>query len=275
MKSKITISLDETILSRIDKSVKEGDWKNRSQVIEKILKQRYWDFADTTVIIFAHDSKWDNRPYPFDVPKALLEVRKKSIIIRQIEIFSKSSIKNIIITIPIWSLTLFKEQLFSKFHDIQFDFIELDSEIKTGIALKTALKNKYTNDKLLISNGDIFYGNLDLEEYYNYHKNQKADFSFCLKFVLNPEQLWNVKIHWNRVIEFVEKPKASQMNLTNSGLYITTRRFLDKFDFWEYLEIDFFPRLPDVSNTIWYIYPWEWEHIQNDSAYERVNGWLM
>jgi len=256
MKSKITISLDETILSRIDKSVKEGEWKNRSQVIEKILKQRYGDFADMTAIIFAHDYKWDNRAYPFNIPKSLLEVRKKTIITRQIELFSKASIKNIIITIPEGTLDLFKQEIFSKFQDIYFDFIELDSDIKTWNALKEALKRDYTDDKLIISNWDIFYWNMDLEEYYNYHKEQKSDFSFCLKFVLNPEQLWNVKIYGNRVIEFVEKPKASQMNLTNSWLYITTRNFLDKFDFWDYLETEFFPRLPDIANTIWYVYPW-------------------
>jgi choline kinase len=42
-----------------------------------------------TAIIFAHDYKWDNRKYPFDIPKSLLEVRKRTIISRQVEIFSK------------------------------------------------------------------------------------------------------------------------------------------------------------------------------------------
>lgn len=275
MKRKITISLDETILSRIDKSVVNNEWKNRSQVIEKILKQRYWDFADMTAIIFAHDYKWDNRPYPFDIPKSLLDVRKQSIISRQVEFFSKASIRNMILLVPEGSTDLFRTELVSNFQDIHFDFVDLSPDIKTWTALKEALKRDYTDDKLIISNWDIFYGNLDLEEYYSYHKEQKSDFSFCLKFVLNPEQLWNVKIHGNKIIEFVEKPKASQMNLTNSWLYITTRWFLDKFDFWDYLETDFFPKLPDISNTVWYIYPWEWEHVQNDSAYERINWWLM
>ena len=73
----------------------------------------------------------------------------------------------------------------------------------------------------------------------------------------------------------MEKPKASEMNLTNSWLYITSSDFLDKHDYWEYLEKDYFPKLPEYWNTIWYIYSWAWEHIQNDSAYERINGWLM
>ena len=275
MKSKITISLDEVILSRIDSWVEKWEWKNRSQVIENILKQKFWDFVDVSAIVFAHDYKWDNRPYPFDEPKSLLKVRNKTIISRQIEIFAKTWIKNIIILIPKWTIDLFKNEIFWKFSDIYFDFIEIDSDLLTWNALKIAMNSKLITNKIIISNWDIFYWKLDLEEYYNYHKEQKSDFSFCLKFVLNPEQLWNIKIHWNRVIEFVEKPKASQMNLTNSWLYITTKNFLDKFVYWDYLEKDFFPRLPDISNTIWYIYPWEWEHIQNDSAYERINWWLI
>jgi len=275
MKKKITISLDENILSRIDESVENWEGKNRSSVMENILKERYWDFVDVTVIIFAHDYKWDNRKYPFDIPKALLEVRKKTIITRQIETFTKTGIKNIIIIIPKNSTEQYKDELYLKFPHIKFELLELDSELKTWIALREALKLENTSKNLLISNWDIFYWNLDVEEYYNYHKSQNSDFSLCLKFVLNPEQLWNVQINGNKIINFVERPKASQMNLTNSGLYITSRDFLDKHDFWDYLEKDFFPVLPGLCNNIWYIYSGEWEHVQNDSAYERVNWWLM
>lgn len=275
MKKKITISLDENILARIDNSVKSFEGKNRSSVIENILKERYGDFVDVTTIIFAHDNKWDNRKYPFDKPKSLLEVRKKSIISKQIETFTKSWIKNIILLVPENSQNQFEEELLLKFPHINFDFVEVNSDLKTWEALKEALKRENTSKKLLIANWDIYYWDLNIEEYYNYHKTQKSDFSLCLKFVLNPEQLWNVQINWNKIINFVEKPKASQMNLTNSGLYITSRDFLDKYDFWDYLEKDFFPKLPDIWNNIWYIYSWQWEHIQNDSAYERVNWWLM
>ena len=275
MKKKITISLDENILSRIDKSVENWEGKNRSSVMENILKERYWDFVDVTVIIFAHDYKWDNRQYPFDIPKALLEVRKKTIITRQIETFTKTGIKNIIIIIPENSTEQFTDELYLKFPHISFEFLELDSELKTWVALREWLKLENTSKNLLISNWDIFYWSLDIEEYYNYHKLQKSDFSLCLKFVLNPEQLWNVQINGNKIINFVDRPKTSQMNLTSSGLYITTRDFLDKHDFWDYLEKDFFPVLPDICNNIWYIYSWEWVHVQNDSAYERVNWWLM
>jgi len=98
-------------------------------------------------------------------------------------------LKNIIICIPIGSLEKFKNELLPKFKNIQFQFLELDTNIQTGRALQEALKLNHTDEKLIISNGDIFYGNLNMEEYYNYFKEQKADFSFCLKFVFFPEQL--------------------------------------------------------------------------------------
>ncbi|MCH2188957.1 hypothetical protein MK079_03970 [Candidatus Gracilibacteria bacterium] len=275
MKSKITISLDENILANIDYSIQSGNGKNRSAVIENILKERYGAFHDMTAIIFAHDYKWDNRDYPFDTPKSLLQVRGSSLLSSQIDAFSKSGIVHMIILIPEGTKELFEESIMMKYKHLNISFIEIDPEIKTGAALRVALKEEKTDKNLLISNGDIFYGNLSIEEYYQYHKEQKSDFSLCLKFVLNPEQLGNVQVHGNKIIHFVEKPKASQMNLTNSGLYITTRKFLDSHNFGEYLEQDFFPKLPEICKNIGYVYPGEWEHIQNDSAYERVNGWLI
>lgn len=275
MKKKITISLDENTLERIDSSVESGEGKSRSNVIENILKEKYSDFIDVLTIIFAHDYKWDNRKYPFDIPKSLLKIKDKTIITRQVEVFAKTWIKNIIITIPENTTDQFKAELCSKFLHINFKFLELNSELETWVALRKALKLNNTSKNILISNWDIFYGNLDVQEYYEYHKSQKSDFSLALKFVLNPEQLWNVQINWNKIINFVERPKASKMNLTNSWLYITSRDFLDKHNFGDYLERDFFPILPNICNNIWYIYSGQWEHIQNDSAYERVNWWLM
>lgn len=273
MKEKITISLDENILAKLDTDVESGKWKNRSQIIETILKEKYWEFVDVTAIIFAHDYKWDNRKYPFDEPKALLKIKWETIISKQVNMFASAWITNIIILIPKKTSELFKTELFTKFRYVNIDLIELDPDLKTWAALREALKEPYASRDLIISNGDIYYWNLNLDDYYKYCKEQKWDFSLLLKFVMNAETLWNIQINGNKIIWYVEKPKASNLFLTNSWLYVTTRDFLDKHDFWDYLEYDFFPKLPSICNNIWYIYSWQWEHVQNDSAYERANGW--
>ena len=79
-----------------------------------------------TTIIFSHDYKWDNRSYPFNIPKWLLQIRKKTIITRQVEIFTKTWIKNIIVIIPENTTQQFKNELCLKFPHIYFDFLELN-----------------------------------------------------------------------------------------------------------------------------------------------------
>jgi hypothetical protein len=111
MKKKITISLDESILKKIDHLANIQEAKNRSAIIEDALKEKYGEFSDVTVIIFGHDRKWDNRAYPFDTPKPLLEIRKRSIIDRQIEAFVTAGIKNIICMIEPNSTKMFEDEL--------------------------------------------------------------------------------------------------------------------------------------------------------------------
>lgn len=128
----------------------------------------------------------------------------------------------------------------------------------------------------MITNGDIYAPKLDLKDYFDYHKSQNSDFSFCLKYILsNPEKLWNITINWNKISEFIEKPllKNSYKYLTNAWFYITDKKFLSSIKIWDYLEYDTFPEMLEKWNVIWYIYSWEWEHIQDIIAYERANWW--
>jgi len=232
MKKKITIALDENILEKIDREVTEKKAKNRSASIESHLVKYYWDFTDTSAIIFAHDNKWDNRKYPFDIPKSLLEIRWKSIIRRQIDLFLQSGITDFHISIPIWKKESFLSELHNYFPNNIFNLYEIDEMTLSWDTLKYILDWEKIWEKLFISNGDNFYGSLDIEKYYQFHKKQWADFSFCLKFVMTPEQLWNVVIQWEKIIAFVEKPKAKATYLTNSGVYITTKDFLRAHSFW-------------------------------------------
>ena len=278
MKTKVTISIDEYLLLKIDNLVEKRYEKNRSQVIEKVLQEKFWEKIDMTAIIFAHDYKWNNRVYPFSVPKSLLKIKDKTIISRQVNMFIESGIKFIKIIIPKWDKKYFNKELKWKYIDIDLEFIEIDKDIKTWWALKKAIKDNIVTKYITISNWDNYAPKLDFRDYFDYHIEQKSDFSFCLKYILtNPEKLGNITINWNKISEFVEKPlvKNSYKYLTNAWFYITSKKFLSSIKLWEYLEYDTFPHILDKWNIIWYIYSWEWEHIQEDEAYERANGWQL
>lgn len=278
MKTKVAISIDENLLLKIDDLVEKKYEKNRSQVIEKVLLEKFWEKIDMTAIVFAHDYKWDNIEYHFPVPKALLQIKSKTIITRQIEMFIDWWIKFVKILIPKWDKEYFQKELWKKFVWINIDLIEVDSNFKTWRALKEALKTPIVTEYIMITNGDIYAPKLDLNNYFEYHKNQFSDFSFCLKYITtDPKKLGNITINGNRIAEFVEKPtrKDAYKYLTNSGFYITSKLFLEKIEIWDYLEYDTFPHMLDKWNVIWYIYSGEWGHIQDDETYERTNWWMI
>jgi NDP-sugar pyrophosphorylase family protein len=87
--------------------------------------------VDVTVIIFGHDRKWDNRDYPFELPKPLLDIRGKTVANRQIEAFVKTGIKNIIYLIEPDSTKLYEDELLKKYPNTNFNFVEIESDLKT------------------------------------------------------------------------------------------------------------------------------------------------
>lgn len=278
MKTKITISIDENLLLKIDHLVWQKYEKNRSQVIEKVLQEKFGEKIDMTAIVFAHDYKWDDSKYGFSIPKALLEIKNRTIITRQIEMFVETWVRFVRILIPKWDKKYFSKEIKWKYIGIDIKLIEVDPSLKTWSALKEAIKEPIVTEYIMITNGDIYAPKLDLKDYFEYHKSQNSNFSFCLKYILsNPEKLWNITINWNKISEFIEKPllKNSYKYLTNAWFYITDKQFLSSIKIWDYLEYDTFPDMLEKWNVIWYIYSWEWEHIQDNIAYERANWWQL
>lgn len=184
-------------------------------------------------------------------------------------------ISDIHILIPQEEKKIFESTLKLQFPGNNFFFYEVAPHLQTWKALREVIENGTLWEKLFISNGDVFFGSLDISKYYEFFRKKAADFAMCLKFVMTPEQLWNVVIQGDKIIDFVEKPNAQASYLTNSGMYITSLKFLKKNHFWNYLEKDFFPNICNNFDVAWFLYSWEWEHIQNDSTFERVNGYLM
>lgn len=267
MKKKITIALEEDILYRIDREVSLWHAKNRSAAIESHLRKFYGEFSDASVIIFAFDYKWDDAAYHFDIPKSLLSWRGQSILERQIQLFLQQGITDYHIVIPSGTQKEFEEHIFKSYKWVDIHFYESSFDIDTGSALRQVVEKKSLNENLFIVNWDMYFESLDIDKYFDFHKRKWADFSFCLKFSMNPETFGNVLIQWDTVVDYVEKPKLRATYLTNTWLYISSRSFLERKDFWNSLERDFFPNLTHNYEVGGFIYSWECHHIQSDEVY--------
>lgn len=275
MKEKIAITLDEDLLKEIDSLVYHGIWKNRSSVIENFLKKQIYERESDFIhsFIIAHDIKWDDSEYSYDKPKYLLEIEEKSVIFHQLKIMSLWWIKRVTIIVWKWNTEKFSENVDSFFPHMEIDYVEVDPLAKTWTAILEGLKKLEKNARyLLITNGDTYIPDLDIDDFIKYHKFNKSNFTFVLKYLrTNIEKVWNVTIKWNLVEEFVEKPESENFfrYLTNCGWYMVTRDFWDSLEYsWEHIEVDLFPEMVKKWNIYSYVYSQGWFHIQSDWEYE-------
>lgn len=275
MKEKIAITLEKDILESLDSLVNGWIAKNRSQLIESFLRERFENEKIVHAYIFAHDIKWDHGDYNFSVPKTLLSINKKPVLFYQIKQMSQGGVRKITIIIAENTTWLYSELILWYFPHLEINFVEVPSSYKTGEALLSSLLKNDNSKYLLITNGDTYFPDFSVKDLIDYHINNNSDWTFVLKYVrTNLEKFWNVTIEWNKVSEFIEKPTSTNLfrYLTNCGWYMVTAEFFQSLSYnGEYLEADLFPKLPKMGNILAYTHSGPWFHIQSHAEYEQAN----
>jgi len=91
----------------------------------------------------------------------------------------------------------------------------------TGGAIKFAM-TKANEDQVLIMNGDTFF-EVDLEAYYRFHSQKKADISLALKPLSDFDRYGTVETDKNdKICAFLEK-QPCQKGKINGGIYLINR----------------------------------------------------
>ena len=128
MKNKITISISSDILKQVDDKIDNNLLKNRSNVIENLLRKWLNLKEDIWALILAHDCKWEDSVFPLNIPKVLIKIDGKTLLEKHLEGLKKANIKNIIISV--WDK---KEQIIdfikSKNFSLDIVFLEVRNQI--------------------------------------------------------------------------------------------------------------------------------------------------
>ncbi|MEM4756039.1 MAG: sugar phosphate nucleotidyltransferase, partial [Candidatus Woesearchaeota archaeon] len=218
MKERVTITLDSTMLAHLDSLVDQRRFKNRSHVIESILRDAVKINRPKKAVILAGGK--GSRLYPItqEIPKPMLPVKGKPIIEHLIDFFKANGIKDIILSVG------FKKEVIKDYFGsgaklgISITYIEEDEPLGTAGPLVKA-KHLLT-ETFVVSNGDELK-DFDLADMYLMHKQTNALATIALTQVENPEEYGAVLLQGNKIVAFLEKSKKNiDTNLINSGLYL-------------------------------------------------------
>ncbi|KHO45352.1 MAG: mannose-1-phosphate guanylyltransferase, phosphomannomutase [archaeon GW2011_AR3] len=270
MKERVTLTLDKNVLKDVDAKVDGFEIKNRSHAVELLILKALKANVPRRAVILAGGQGTRLRPITYEIPKALIPVHNKTLTEHLFDLFKKYDIRDIVMAVG-----HMRDKIKSHYGDgskfgIRLTYVEETRPLGTAGPLRLA-KN-LLNESFIVSNGDELK-DLNIEEMYKVHKENKALVTIALTTVVDPTQYGVAKLSGSRILEFVEKPKKHEApsNLINSGFYIIEPEVISMIKRgFTMLEKDVFPKLAQKGKLYGYPFSGQWFDTGNIERYERA-----
>ncbi len=157
-----------------------------------------------------------------DLPKPMAPIMNVPFLTYQLNYLKYFGIKKVIFSVGYLSEKIIAHYNQS-FENISIEYSIEKNPLGTGGGIRMAMSN-LKEDLVLILNGDSFF-DLDLEQFYNLHLEQKSDFSLALRYVNNSERYGNIEFNSsNQITSFIEKNQLNQSGYINAGVYILSKK---------------------------------------------------
>jgi NDP-sugar pyrophosphorylase family protein len=270
MKERVTLTLDTDVLKQVDDSINGSGIKNRSHAVEMLLLKALGSNVPKRAVILAGGQGTRLRPLTYEIPKALIPVHNKTLTEHLFDLFKRYGITDI--TMAVGHM---KDKIMGYFGDgtrfgINISYIEEDTPLGTAGCLRLA-QDKFT-DSFIVTNGDELK-QINIEEMFKVHKQNKALATIALTTVDDPSQYGVARLNGSTILEFVEKPKKEEApsNLINSGFYILEPEVVRMIPKGKAMfETDVFPRLAKKGRLCGYPFSGQWFDTGNIERYDKA-----
>ena len=266
MKERITITLNNNLISQIDKRIDGVNIKNRSQEIELLLAEALGTNIPSKAVLLVGGRGTRLRPLTDKTPKALLEVQGKTITEHLFDLLKKYGIRDAVLCVG-----YLKDKIKEYFGDgskfgMNITYVEEDEPLGTAGPLKLA--KMYLNGSFIVSNGDELK-NINIPRMFRLHKRKNALATIALTTVDEPSHYGVARLDGSRIVEFIEKPSKPPSNLINAGFYIFEPEVIEMVpNGFSMIEKDVFPKLAKLGRLRGFPFAGQWFDIGNIERYE-------
>lgn len=218
-RSRITITLQQKLVSEIDKLIDGEKIRNRSHAIESLLNQHFKPKINRAVIL-AGGAGTKLRPYTYEVPKALIPIKGKPLLEYLIENIKQSGISEIIIATGYLGEKIKEYFKNGQKFGVKLTYFQEKKPLQTGGAI-LKLKNYLKNEPFLVVYGDILT-RLSASDLITFHEEYRPTATIALTTSQNPESFGQLKLHGIKLVNFYQKNKEAgfKSNLIHCGMYV-------------------------------------------------------
>jgi len=272
------MTLDPTLVHKIDLLVDGTRFTNRSQTAEFLLKLGMEQFRpERTALILCGGLEARIRPSSFSTPKPLLPIGYRPLLEYQIEYLKRYEFDRIILAIG-----FLQEQIVRYLDEhrlgIRLRYSFEKEPLDTGGAIKNA--EALINSDFLALNGDVIFADLDLDKLIYAHKKSNALATIVLAKSKTPTRFGAVEVNdQNMVVSFVEKPRRQPSGevWVSAGIYVIQPSIFGKISKAKKvsLESDVFPKLLREGTIAGYKHDGYWADVGTPEDYLRVQKDLL
>ena len=238
-KKKISITINDKILSDIDSIIDNIYIRNRSQAIEHLVKNSLGENKNAVILLGGDEShlKISQNEY-----RPIARIKNSSLIEVALRKLRENNFKTIFVVARHSLLTrlfeLLKEGLD---YGVKINYIEEKSSHGTADSLRM-LKGKIGTNFLVVY-GDILFSKINIEELWNDHIKQNAVATIMLTTSPKPSEKGTVRVEGNKVLSFAQKPRKSDIYLVFSPIFVAEPQIFDYSG--SSLEFSVFPELAE------------------------------
>jgi NDP-sugar pyrophosphorylase family protein len=237
MKKKISITINDKTLKDIDNIIDNVYIRNRSQAIELLVNNALGENRVAVILSGGEEENIKISETEFRITakvneNSLIEImlsKLKGFGFKKVFLIARQKVINSVFSIV---------QNGTKY-GVSLDYIEEKSSDGTGDTL--ALIRGRVNNTFLAIYGDILFFDLNLEELWNEHLKRKGIATLLLTTTPDPSKKGVVKIEGSKILEFIQKPKTSEVYLGFSSIFIAQPELLEYQG--SSLETEIFPDL--------------------------------
>ena len=274
---RITITLKNDLLKKVDEKIDGTRIRNRSHAIEYLLTKAVAPPISQAVIL-AGGQGVKMRPLTYEIPKALIPVKGKPLLEYMIESLREAEIREIILAIG---------HLGNKIKDhfgngSKFGIKITYSEENGNLGTAGALANCYSlleQKPFVILHGDILV-DVNFRELISFHQNNKGNVAtLVITTKSDPTSYGNVQLVGSKIVEFIEKPtkKQTSSHLISGGVYVCEPEIFDFIpEKHPAMLEDVFPQLAKQGKLSGFLFAGKWYDVSTPKNYEKaISNWKI
>ncbi len=237
MKSKISITLNEKTIDAIDSIVDFIYIRNRSQAIEHLINKAMGENKNA-VILFGGEE--NSLKVSADEYRITAKINSLTVVEHAIKKLRKNSFRSIYVVARQPILTkIFNLVRDGSSYGVKIEYVQ--ETVSRGSAASLRLIKGHIKGNFLVVFGDIVFDKINIEELWNDHLKHGGISTLMLTTSPTPSKKGIVKMEGSKVLEFMQKPKDSDIFIGFSSIFAAEPEILEYKG--NSLEKDVFPEL--------------------------------